>query len=281
MRLSRLSLLGLLAALAPVALAQEASPPAPPAPPVAPPPASGIDDANAKLWEPSRWSLQIEPTVWFAAMGGDIQAGDGPEMEFKDYGDDADDPNASFSLRGMYRKDRLTVMADGFWFDVDSSDQASGSAIDFTLWSADLNLGWEVWKWQRQRVVDGKAKDTGAVVRLIPYAGMRIIAPDVTTTTGGGEFSGSDEFLFPVAGLRIELEILDWLSLDTGADFGGLDLLGDDAFSFDWTVNIRVMLTDNIGAQIGFRQMFMNLESDDVLLDGSIGGLMAGVTIRF
>jgi hypothetical protein len=287
MRLPRSSFLVLFAALSPLAFAQDAVQPELEAKketiyvPDPTPPAPPIVGSTDELWEPGRWSLQIEPTVWFAAMGGDVQAGDGPEMEFKDYGDDADSAHAALSLRGMYRKDRWTVMADGFWLNFDESDQPSGSAIDFTLWSADVNLGWELWEWKRERIVNGKSTDTGVVARLIPYAGLRMIAPDVDTTTGGGDFSGSDEFLFPLVGLRIELEILEWLSLDTGADFGGLDLLGDDAYSFDWTVNIRVMLTDNIGAQIGFRQMYMNLESDDVLLDGSIGGLMAGLTIRF
>ncbi len=273
----------LLAAVAPAALAQEAAEakkhsetiyvpdPNPPAP--------AIVGSTDEPWEPARWKLQFEPTVWFAAMGGDVQAGNGPKAEFKDYGEDADSAHLGLSLRGMYRKDRWTVMADGFWLDFDEGD--AGSSIDFTLWSADVNLGWELWEWKRERVVNGKSKDTGVVARVIPYAGLRVIAPDVTTDTGAGDFSGSDEFLFPLVGLRIELEILEWLSLDTGVDFGGLDLLGDDAYSFDWTLNIRVMLSDNIGAQIGFRQMYMDLESDDVLLDGSIGGLMAGVTIRF
>lgn len=267
----------LLAALAaPCAMAQNA-PPTPPAPPATPSPI-GVSD---ELWEPGRWTLQLEPGVWFASMGGDIQAGNGAKTEFRDIDGDADSAHTAASLRGMYRKDRLTVLVDGFYLDFNEGDAGAGSAVDFTLWSADASVGWEVWEWKRQRMVGGEPRDTGLAARLVPYAGLRVIAPDFTVTAGGGSDSGSQEFIHPLVGLRVELEIFDRFSIDTGADVGAFDLLGEDAFAFDWSLGIRVNVTENIAAQIGFRQMFMDLESDDVLLDGSAGGLMAAVTIRF
>ena len=270
MPLSRLAALLWIPAIAAPSLGQDA-PPAP-TPPLADAERSPWEVSD-ELWEPGRWSLQLEPSVWFAAMGGDVQAGSGAKTEFKDIANDADDPNASPSLRGLYRKDRWTVMVDGFYLDFDESD--AGSSIDFTLWSADASVGYQLLEWKERR------DDTGAALRVIPYAGFRVIAPDMTIDVGGGADSGSDEFLHTLVGLRIEIEVFDRFSFDTGADVGAFDLLGEDAFAFDWTVNLRAHLTPNIAAHIGFRQMFMDVESDDVLLDGSVGGLMAGVTIRF
>lgn len=277
MRLSRLAALLWIPAIAALALAQEGAPA-----PGAPSPDRSPWEVSDELWEPGRWSLQLEPSVWFAAMGGDVQAGSGAKTEFKDIANDADDPNASLSLRGLYRQDRWTVMVDGFYLDFDEDDGGGGGSIDFTLWSADASVGYQLVEWKNQRVrEDGTPTDTGVAVRLVPYAGLRVIAPDMTIDVGGGADSGSDEFLHPLVGLRIEIEVFDRFSFDTGADVGAFDLLGEDAFAFDWTVNLRAHLTPNIAAHIGFRQMFMDVESDDVLLDGSVGGLMAGVTIRF
>lgn len=242
-------------------------------------PSEVITAVSDELWEPGRWTLQLEPTVWFAALGGDVQAGNGPRTEFKDIDGDADSAHAAFSLRGLYRKDRWTVMADGFFLDLDEGGAAS--SIDMKMWSADASVGYQLLEWKRPGRGILSADNPGVAARVIPYAGFRVIAPDITITTGGGADSGSDEFLHPFVGLRIELEIFDRFSLDTGADVGGFDLFGEDAFALDWTLNIRAHLTENITGLIGFRQMFLNVESDDVLLDGSVGGLMAGVTIRF
>lgn len=273
MPLSRLVMLLSISAIAAPVLGQDGAAPAPTTTDVS---GWGVSD---ELWEPGRWSLQLEPSVWFAAMGGDVQAGNGTKTKFKDINDDADDPNAALSLRGLYRSERWTVLVDGFYLDMDEG--GAGSSIDFTLWSADASVGYELFEWKERRVRgDGTLTDTGAAVRVIPYAGFRIIAPDMTIDLAG-ETSGSDEFLHPLVGLRLEVEVFDRFSFDTGADIGGFDLLGEDAFAFDWTVNLRAHITPNIAAHIGFRQMFMDIESDDVLLDGSVGGLMAGVTIRF
>ncbi len=66
-------------------------------------------------------------------------------------------------------------MADAFWLNFDESDGATGSALDFTLWSADVNIGWELWEWKRERIVNGETTDTGVVARVIPYAGLRLV----------------------------------------------------------------------------------------------------------
>ncbi|MGP1310812.1 MAG: hypothetical protein ACTS27_11500, partial [Phycisphaerales bacterium] len=259
------------------ALAQDAAPPTP----VAPPANHTVKGVSDELWEPGRWTLQLEPTVWLAALGGDIKAGAGPRVDVSDIDGDADTAHAAASLRGLYRSGPWTVMADGFWLDFNEGD--NGSSLDYTLWSVDASVGYQLWEWKRA-AGNGDTPDadsTGVAVRLIPYAGLRLIAPDISTTIGGASNSGSDEFLHPIVGLRLEIEIFDRVSLDTGADVGGFDLFGEDAFTFDWTLNIRAHLTENVSALIGFRQMFMDVESDDVLLDGSAGGLMAGLTIRF
>lgn len=242
-----------------------------PAPPL-------IEGSGETPWEPGRWTLQLEPTVWFAAMGGDVRAGAGSDRKFKDIGE-GDHANAAASLRGLYRNDRWTVMVDGFWLDFDESE--GSESLKFSLWSVDASVGWEWLEWKRQRETRSGLVDTGIAARVIPYAGLRLIAPDVDVSDAGGDFSGSDEFLHPFVGLRIELEIFDRVSIDTGADIGAIDLLGEEAFAFDWSLGLRAHITDNIAAQIGFRQIFLNVDSDDVEIDGSAGGLLLGVMVRF
>lgn len=244
------------------------------------PAAPVVDDAQ---WEPGLWKLQFEPAVWWAAMGGDVRVGSGgATTKFKDFAGDADDPHAAFSLRGLYRRDRWTVMVDGFAYSFDEGDAASAEgSLDFSLWSVDASVGYTVWERTRRRTVRGVETDSGAAVRLIPYVGLRAIRPDLTLDASGGRESGSDLFVHPIVGARIEIEVADRLSFDTGFDAGGFDILGEDAASLDWTVGIRYHPTPKIAVQIGFRQMFINVDSDDLEIDGSLGGLMAGVMIRF
>src|SRR5690606_28489424 len=158
-----------------VAAAQDAVPDPTPPEPV-------ITGSSEALWEPGRWTLQLEPSVWFAAMGGDVAAGAGPELKFRDIDGDADHAHAAASLRGLYRHDRLTVMADAMWLDFTEGSPAS--SLDFTLWSADVSVGWELLEWKRQRTVDGTPRDTGVAARVIPYAGVRVIGADVDIATG-------------------------------------------------------------------------------------------------
>lgn len=236
---------------------------------------------DERLWEPGLWTLQLEPAVWFAAMGGDVRVGDGaPTVRFKDY--DADDPNASFSLRGLYRKDKWTVMVDGFLMSFDDGDAGAGvGELDFSLWSADAAVGYTAWERARQHSVNGVDNGHGAAVRIVPYAGLRALRPDLEVNSPGGAESESELFVHPIVGLRIEVEVYDRFSFDTGIDAGGLDLLGEDAVTLDWSVGLRFHPVENVAVQLGFRQMFMSVESDDLEIDGSVGGLMAGVTIRF
>ncbi|MBX3352402.1 MAG: hypothetical protein KF684_05665 [Phycisphaeraceae bacterium] len=262
---------------------QQAAPPVPPVPPAPPAPPATTELTDDALWAPGRWTLQLEPSVWWAAMGGDIRVGNGgTKLEFKDFDGDADDPNAAFSLRAMYRKDKWTVMVDGFSLSFDEGDPGAGNgALDFSLWSVDASVGYTAWERSRRRYDQGVGTDTGAAVRVIPYAGLRMIRPDLKTDSAGGSASESELFLHPMVGVRLEIEVSDRFSFDTGFDAGGLDLLGEDAITMDWTVGLRFHPVERVAIQIGFRQMFMNLESDDLEIDGSLGGLMLGVMIRF
>ncbi|MBL0921941.1 MAG: hypothetical protein IBJ10_07410, partial [Phycisphaerales bacterium] len=105
---------------------------------------------------------------------------------------------------------------------------------------------------------------------------------DAQVSSGGGSASGEGWFAQPMGGARLELELTRKFSVDLCLDGGWWPGDSGGSTSVSVMVGFQWRPWDNVGFQIGFRQMFFTLDDEDELeYDGSIGGLMGALVLRF
>ncbi len=281
---ARSIVLGQLVALA--AAAQDGVVPPPDAPAAAP-------DRR-----PEAWSLQIEPTFWLAALGGDVNIGGAGDVSVETL--DVDDANPAAAGEIHFRHERLTFTVFGAGVGIDESSTArsafsagnlaiaQGAPIDTELdyVNAHATVGYRVWNWppaaQTDRWKGPAYADSDVTIGLDLVAGARLHWMDVEIRSGGGSAGGDGVFVQPIIGARLELELTRAFSIDLGLDAGWWPGDSSGSTSVSVIVGFQWRPWENVGFQIGFRQMFFDLRDEDELeYDGSIGGLMAAVVLRF
>ena len=95
----------------------------------------------------------------------------------------------------------------------------------------------------------------------------------------------ADEFFFePIVGGRLELTLAKDFSIDVQSTFGYLPADRETA-SWDIEVAFAWRIVENVGFQLGYRNMFIHLESgEDVSRfewEGGAAGVFAGLQFRF
>jgi hypothetical protein len=281
-----LAAIAVAAASGAIASAQEAPPDA----------AQAAPPANDR--RPRPWSLQIEPAVWFAAFGGDVNIGGAGDVDVETL--DVDDPNASPAGELHFRRERWTFTLFGAGVSADDDTnardafEAGGIAVaegdpvstelDFITMHA--TVGYRLWNWPKAQPPEGwegpAYAESDVTIGLDLYAGARLQWMDFEVRSGGGSADGDGAFVQPIIGARIELELTRQFSVDLGVDAGWWpgDSMGSTSVSV--IVGFQWRPWENVGFQIGFRQMFINLEDEDTLeFDGSLGGLMGSIVLRF
>lgn len=275
--------------VAPIAAAQEAAPEAAPGTP---------DGTVEKDLRPRPWSLEIEPTLWYAALGGDVTIAGGTSASVETL--DIDDPNASPAGELHWRQEKLTFTFFGAAVGVDESTTSRGAftagpvvvapgqpiSTDLDFMTFHALVGYEVWSWPPSAPKEGWTgplfDDSNVTMRLDVYGGARLNYMDTKVSSGGVSASGEGWFPQPVVGLRLELELTKSFSADLCFDAGWWpgDSMGSTTVSV--MVGFQWRPWEHVGFQIGFRQMFMDLKDEgDLEYDGSLGGLMGAVVLRF
>lgn len=283
------------------ALAQEGAPAAPPAsapastPEASPGSPDGSIDRSSIPWQ---WTLQIEPTLWYSALGGDVTIGGGTEASAETL--DIDDPQASPAGELHFRRDKLTFTFFGASLSNDESanaraaftagniNVAQGDPIDTEVDYMNFHAvaGWNVGSWPPKEPREGWKgpvfDDSKVQLRLDVYGGARVQYMEAEVRSGGASAGGEGWFAQPVIGARAEMELTRHFSIDLCLDGGWWPGDSGGSTSVSVMVGFQWRPWDHVGFQIGFRQMFFNLEDEgEIEYDGSIGGLMGAVVLRF
>jgi hypothetical protein len=245
------------------------------------------------------WTVQFEPSVWFVAPGGSLRLPGEPtgarrkRLELINLDNPRLSPLGEMSLRtgewrfnvmsfAAWQQDRGTTYTRADWIGphfVEPGDRLSAS-IDFS--STEFSVGYRV------PIPDTLVGRGGREFRgtLEAIGGMRLYSVDFEIATPTG-IAAHDEFLAePLLGLRYTMEIRERFNIDVQASLGGFDDGGGRrTLSYDIMAGFSYRPVENIGIQIGYRQLAFDLrtgsEERQFRYDGALAGLHAGVLVRF
>ncbi|GIK19794.1 MAG: hypothetical protein DYG93_09270 [Leptolyngbya sp. PLA2] len=266
--------------------------------------AQAVGQNETPLGGKDSWTVRFEPAVWFVGASGDLRlpgteaSGNGQKLDFGDL--NLDSPRASpfgelHLKRGPWRISfsALALSSGGRDFAADGPGQLgpiafdAGDVLDLSMdyVTFDTTGGYEFLTAERGTTENGGVQLRS---RLIGFAGARFHDVDFDASLqapDGVSVSADRLFAEPIVGLRWELDINERFTIDVvGA--GGAFGWGDQS---SWSADIGVGFTwrpvENLGVQVGYRQLVVGLEDGDAPerfeWRGSVAGLYAGAVLRF
>lgn len=248
------------------------------------------------LWgdkRPSEWTVQIEPTVWYMGLGGDLRLGSGGGGTPFNVADvNMDDPQLSPAGVARLRGGDLTFTFSAFGY---SGAESAGARAAFTaggipvavgtpvrteidIVSGELAVGYEVYAWPGPHA-NGAPPD--AEVRVDAYGGARFLNFSTDMTIGGAAVSDDGYTIHPLLGARLVLEMFDRCTVDVSVDAGYIPGGSRNATAINAVAGISYRPWGNVGLTFGYRILRIDMEDGSQSFDGSLAGLFANVVIRF
>lgn len=230
------------------------------------------------------WRVQVEPGFWYAAVSGDIRVpGFAAQVDLADL--NADSPKGTPTAEVTLKLGDWRLNVSGFAFSTDRTSTRLGptARTSLDLSSAEVLGGYRLGRWE-MRPSEGGGDDF--VPELTAVFGGRIYDVDATIGPVAAVTGSADEFFVePVIGLKFEMEIVKAFTIDVQGTVGWLDAGDESASSWDVIVGGTWRPVDNLGIQIGYRNLAYTLESGEGAgafeYDGAIAGLYVGLSLRF
>ncbi len=265
-------------------------------------PALGQDETP--LGGTDSWTIRFEPAVWFVGASGDLRlpgteaSGNGQKLDIGDL--NLDSPRASpfgelHLKRGPWRisLSALAFSSGGRDFAPEGPGQLgpiaydAGDLLDLSMDYATFAArgGYEFLTAER-----GTTDDGGVQVRsrLVGFAGARFHDVDFDAslqTPGGASVSSDSLFAEPIVGLRWELDIHERFTIDVVGAAGAFGWGDQSSWSADILAGFTWRPVENVGVQVGYRQLIVGLKDGDdpeqFEWRGGVAGLYAGAVLRF
>lgn len=280
----------LTAGAAPVALSTAPEPPAADAAAATPPP---IHPGRA-------WTIQFEPMLWAPALRGDLKVPGGPSFDVESL--NLDEPNLAPAGEVTIRAEKWSFFFSGFGLSFDETATARESIIDagpvtigagqrtrseLDFFSFQATAGYEVWS----RFFDPPEFNPADEVRasLDLCAGARYFDANLDLAPVGGAAAASSDgqWVQPIAGARLCLDLPYRTGVEITGDVGGWGFGDDGDSSFAWNLTAAFFWAfhDNAGLEIGFRVLGGDLQdgegANEFNFDAVLMGLFGSVIVRF
>lgn len=262
----------------------------------------GPDDA-AKLTNVPRsdrpdpsWTLSFEPVAWWASPSGKIrlpgQTSGGDQVRVERL--NLDSPQLSPGGEIHINADRWRFTFSAADNSVDASSFADStirlgdmviapaetyrSSID--LFFAELTAGFRIYR--REFALEPSQEILPALLSLHLIAGAQLVDVDIEVQrTLGGRAGAEETFIHPIGGVRADVELYRDFTIDVLLTAGGLD----SSTSLDIVAGFQWRPHENLGVQIGWRQILYTVEEGEGTglfeYEGGVAGLYGGVVIRF
>lgn len=232
------------------------------------------------------WVVQFEPMLWVPALRGDLRAPGAGRFDVETV--NLDESRLAPAGEVTFQADKLSFQFSGFGFNVDDTVGAAntigpigaGTAVrtEFELSSIEGAVGYEIWT-----PIDRPEDEVRLSFDI--YAGARFFDADlVLTPAAGAAFAGDGQWVQPMGGVKMNLDLPWRTGIELSVDGGGW---GGDESSFAWDITVAFfwVFHDHAGVEIGFRHLQMDLQDGSGAgafeVDSALAGLFASVIIRF
>lgn len=240
------------------------------------------------------WTLQFEPAAWYVAPGGKIRTPGTPTSVDRAELADLNLDSSRFTPFGELhlRSEDWRVTVSGFAFsesDRGATQVISGqigslvygpgdrlvSSLDIAAFEASAGYTWHPAKLQGDQF---KAS-------IEALGGARFYNVDFKVSGAGGSSSEEQLFGHPFVGAKLSMNILRDFTIDVQLDAGYFPSGDGSATGYDVLAGFMWRPVDNVGVQIGYRDLAFFLESGSgtgrFTYDGALQGLYVGAVVRF
>lgn len=250
------------------------------------------DELDAGLNQTPPWTIRLEPMVWAPALRGDVGLPGGSTLDLETV--EADENEIIPAGRATLRFDDWSVMFRGFAFGLDTTATASNGfalgsgaiaagdrvSTELDLAGFDLTLGYTIWT-----PIDRPQDEVRLAFDLFAGARLHSLDLSIAEAAGGAESSADNTWFEPIGGVRLALDLPYRFALGVSLDAGGFSTGDDSSFSWDITVGFTWRPIENVGLEIGFRHLQMDLSDGEGArefeFDGALAGLFGAIVIQF
>jgi hypothetical protein len=253
------------------------------------------DAAAVKGIRIETWVVEFEPSAWFGSPGGELKLpGGGQTLDLSDI--NLDSPRLSpaaelnlwsgdwrFSLSGTYleEQDRAAIASRAGQLGSVAFAAGDRTAASLSFWEAEATVGKLI---TLPEALRGGGKNFNSNLEIL--GGMRMYGVEFDFAAPSGSVSSSDFFGHPLIGLKYTMNIAEQFTIDAQVDVGYFTDGGDrSAFGYDILVGFMWRPTENVGVQVGYRDLAYTLESGSgphkFEWQGAVQGLFVGAVLRF
>lgn len=258
------------------------------------------------VWpEEERWTLQFEPSAWYAGLSGDLQL----PRSSEDAGGNETTDLENFNMNSAslvqplgeitLRRGRWGFCVRGTSFSSDrSATGVSGQIGDVAIADGDrlnasvdlIDAEFEVLYTPYREALRPRKVGFWLRPRLDLVFGLRVIENEwqienLDAASPTSEASADEMTVHPLVGFKLSGEISEQFTVDVKVDLGALPLPESWSYGADILVGGTWRPVPHIGAQIGYRALFVGLSSgsDDAAFEfsGAVQGLYAGLRVDF
>lgn len=251
-----------------------------------------------------RWEVSIEPAAWFVGAGGSVKlprsSGASPaKTQITDLNMDGTQltPAGEVNLR----RGAWGAQVRGFVFSTTNTasgtlagpigdvDLTPSDSVESTLDLSAFEIEGTYRLWHTDRApLDGGGHNLHVDFDLVFGARLYDVEWAVQRLTMGGSpiaDSVSETYLEPLLGAKLRLEVNEQFDVDVQLTGGGLPLGDHSSISVDVMAGFGWRPHENLGVQVGYRQLAFILEdgagSEEFRYVGALAGLYFGVVFRF
>lgn len=258
------------------------------------------------------WTVRIDPHVWWVSPSGSIKlpasssgaASNGDSVRVERL--NLDSPRLSPYLEAQINADPWRFSLSGGSFSLDRGHTTADSAfqlgdmpvsigdslaVSFDFTTVEASAGYRFWRHDFKASSRHPEDAWDTVVSTYVVGGVRL--EDVNAAVrlnnppvgGVGSVASHQVFVEPFAGIRLEAELARHFGVDFQLTGGGFADSDKSSITIDVAVAFAWRPWDNVGVQIGWRQLAFTLKDghspQEFEYSGRMAGVFAGVTIRF
>lgn len=250
----------------------------------------GLAAAQSATASPAGWQFEITPYLWMSGMKGDVQSGNLPKTSldagFSDVLDVLD-----FALMGALeaRNGRWGLLFDAQYMKL--SDSATAKRTGAGPIGASLTASAEVEMEQTMLAAAAAYRLSTGPTLVDAIGGLRYMRIEVDADIGASLFgpggggaravsrSGSESWIDPYIGVRVQHPIADRWTIEGYVDVGGFNVGSKSAVQA--SAGVIYDFSKTVSGKLGYRYLSVDYDDDGFLFDMEIQGAYLGVGFRF